>query len=238
MAHRLPKAVKRCVEKATDSALLAVELYNKPAIKFKSGGFIVLMIISWTALFHAVIFKRKKKPFYKEKNRFLKRDGDYCYWELDKCLGEYFGSDTTNAIRKNLEFFIPLRNIIEHKSLPEIDSDIFAECQAMVLNFDKIIEKEFGKEYCIRESLSFSLQLYPSAKSLIDAVVSNPQTKPAADFIKKYRSSISTETLSSGDYAFKAFLIQVANHKSANALPIQFISYDKLSQQEKIILNE
>lgn len=29
--------------KALDSALLSVETYNKPAVKFKSGGYIVLM---------------------------------------------------------------------------------------------------------------------------------------------------------------------------------------------------
>jgi hypothetical protein len=86
MPRGLPKLVKKCLEKSNDSALLAVETYNKPAIKFKSGGYIVLMVISWTALFHGIFFKRKKKPFYKTNNRFDKRDGDYCYWELSTCL--------------------------------------------------------------------------------------------------------------------------------------------------------
>lgn len=67
-------------------------------------------------------------------------------------------------------FSIPLRNKIEHKSLPQIDPDLFAECQAMLLNFDKILELEFGLDYCIRESLSFSLQLFPSLENLAAAV--------------------------------------------------------------------
>lgn len=46
MSRGLPKAVKKFLEKSRDSALLAVETYNKPAIKFKSGGYIVLMVIS------------------------------------------------------------------------------------------------------------------------------------------------------------------------------------------------
>ena len=184
MPRGLPKSVKKCLEKSVDSALLAVETYNKPAVKFKSGGYIVLMVISWTSLFHAIFFKQKKKPFYKTNNRFDKKDGDYCYWELSTCLKEYFKTDTNNPIRKNLEFFIPLRNMIEHKSIPEIDSDIFAECQSLLLNYDKIMEKEFGKEYCLRECLSFALQLYPSSKSLNNAVVANPTTKPIVDFIK------------------------------------------------------
>ena len=237
MPKGLPKVVKKCIEKSTDCALLAVETYNKPAIKFKSGGYVVLMVISWTALFHAIFFKQNRKPFYKTNNRFDKKDGDYCYWELSTCLNKYFGTDSSNAIRKNLEFFIPLRNMIEHKSIPEIDSDIFAECQSLLLNYDKIMEKEFGIKYCLRESLSFALQLYPSSKSLNNAIVENPTTKPIVDFIKSYRSSITTDILNSGEYSFKAFLIQVANHQSKNTLPIQFVAYDKLDDSQKINVN-
>jgi len=36
----LPRKAKGALEKARDSALLAVEVYNKPAVKFKSGGYI------------------------------------------------------------------------------------------------------------------------------------------------------------------------------------------------------
>ena len=46
MSRGLPYNVKQCLEKSRDSALLAVETYNKPAIKFRSGGYIVLMVIS------------------------------------------------------------------------------------------------------------------------------------------------------------------------------------------------
>lgn len=237
MPRGLPKDVKKCLEKSRDSALLAVETYNKPAINFKSGGYIVLMTISWTALFHAIFLKNKIKPFHKENNRFIKRDGDFYYWELGTCVSKYFGGDSTNPIRKNLEFFIPLRNMIEHKSIPEIDSDIFAECQSLLLNYDKIMEKEFGQNYCIRESLSFALQLYPSSKSLNNAVVENPSSKSVVDFIKSYRSSITTDVLNSGEYSFKAFLIQVANHESKNALPIQFVAYDKLDDAQKNNVN-
>lgn len=229
----LPIKVKRSLEKAKDVALLSVEIYNKPAIKFKSGGYITLMIIAWTALFHSIFYKRKIKPYYKKSGRFIIHEGDFRYWELDECLRNYFKTDTANPIRKNLEFFIPLRNKIEHKSLPEIDSDIFGECQAMLLNFDAILETEYGETHCLRESLSFSLQLFPSRESLHRAITKDPTTKSVIDFINAYRSGITAEIFESNKYAFKAFLIQVANHNSANALPIQFMNYDKLTDEQK-----
>lgn len=165
MSKRLPQKVKCCLEKALDSALLAIETYNKPAVKFKSGGFIVLMCIAWTSLFHAIFFKRKIAPLYKEGKRFTRVNGELQFWELQKCAKKYF-YEQPSPIQRNIEFFIHLRNKIEHKFLPEIDANIFAECQAFLLNFDKIMEKEFGDKYCLRESLSFALQLFPSSKTL------------------------------------------------------------------------
>jgi len=230
----LPRQVKAALEKAHDSALLAVEVYNKPAVTFKSGAYITLMVIACTSLFHSIFFRQKKKPFYKGDNgRFLFLDGDFKHWELDECLRQYFGSDVMNPVRKNLEFFIPLRNKIEHRSMPELDPSIFGECQAMLLNFDEMIEKEFGAKYCLRESLSFSLQLFPNAENLIEAVRKNPSTKPVMEFVQQFRSTISPEVSASGKYSFKAYLIQVANHKNEHALPIQFVHYDKLTDEEK-----
>jgi hypothetical protein len=62
-------------------------------------------------------------------------DGDFKYWELSKCLKEFYG-DKNDPVRSNIDFFIPLRNRIEHRSLPILDSTIFAECQALLLNFN------------------------------------------------------------------------------------------------------
>ena len=232
MPRGLPKNVKISLEKARESALLAVEIYNKPAVKFKSGGYISLMIIAWTSLFHSIFFKKGIKPFYKTGRFFDKRDNDYCYWELKKCLDQYFG-ENNNPIKANLLFFIPLRNMIEHKSLPEIDTDIFAECQSMLLNFDKIIAKEYPENYCIKECLSFALQLYPSSKSLKTAIIENPTSSPIIKFIQAYRSAIDPDVLNTGEYSFKAFLIQVANHDSKTTVPIQFVNYNLLNEEEK-----
>src|SRR6202162_2285370 len=184
--RRLPRRARGGLEKARDSGTLAVEVYNKPAVKFKSGGYITLMVIAWTSLFHAVFFKRKLKPFYrKESGRFVKIEGDFKYWELDECLNQYFKTDTGNPVRKNLEFFIPLRNKIEHRSMPELDASIFGECQAMLLNFDEMLEKEFGTKYCLRECLSFALQLFPTSENLANAVKHYPESKPVVDFIQQ-----------------------------------------------------
>ena len=233
MSKRLPYKVRNMLEKAKESAMLAIEVYNKPATKFRSGGYIVLMCIAWTSLFHAYFYREKIKPIYKDKNgRFKRVNGELFYWELQECVKKYFKTENS-AIRKNIEFFIPLRNKLEHKFMPEIDPDIFAECESFLLNFDKIIEKEFGEEHRLRETLSFALQLFPTSSAFSDCIKSTKDSEAVINYIKKYRHSISTDILNSGEYAFKAFLIQVANHDSEDALPIQFMAYDKMTDEEK-----
>jgi hypothetical protein len=41
---RIGKNLRPYLQKAKDSALLAIEVYNKPAIKFRSAGYIALMV--------------------------------------------------------------------------------------------------------------------------------------------------------------------------------------------------
>ena len=236
---RIGKTLKPYVQKARDSALLAVEIYNKPAIAFKSSGYISLMVIAWTALLHAIHLREGARPFYKGVNgRFLKVDGDFKHWELAECAKQFWKAEPDNPARKNLEFFIPLRNRIEHRYLPELDGALFGECQALLLNFDELLGKHFGAGFQLRQSLSFSLQLFPSGESFAQAVKKNKQLADVKAFIDGYRSMISAEVAGSSQFAFKAFLIQVANHSSADTLPIQFIHQDKLTEEQKAEFNK
>lgn len=117
--------------------------------------------------------------------------------------------------------------------MPELDINIFGECESLLLNFDKILEKEFGEKYRLRETLSFALQLFPTSKAISKSVEISKDSEAVMKYIKNYRNTISTDILESGNYSFKAFLVQVANHDSNEAVPIQFYAYDKLSSDEK-----
>ena len=44
---------KSILENSINSALTAVETYNRPRVQFRIENYIILMIIAWTKLFHA-----------------------------------------------------------------------------------------------------------------------------------------------------------------------------------------
>lgn len=103
-SKRIGKNVGPYFHKAKDSALLAVEVYNKPAVKFKSEGYIALMVMAWTALLHAVFLRRGKNPYQKANGRYIKVDGDFKHWELGECAKQFWGGDTANPVRSAQEF--------------------------------------------------------------------------------------------------------------------------------------
>src|SRR5260370_33146636 len=142
---RLPAEVVANVSKAREAAMLAVETYNRPATAFRSAGYIALMVVAWTGLFHAIFVKRKVRPFYRKRNsrKYERVDGDYKTWELMECIRQFY-KDQNPAQRKNLEFFVGLRNKIEHRFLPELDIEIFGESQALLLNFEATLASQFA----------------------------------------------------------------------------------------------
>ncbi len=227
MSRRLPKKVSSLLKKAKESALLAVDVYNKPKTSFRSSGFIVLMCIAWTSLLHAIFEKKKEKYFYRQpNNRYVKVDGEKKAWELKKCAESFFNrSDPT---LKNILFFYQLRNKIEHTFLPEIDANILGECQAFILGFDKILTKEFGDGHTLLDDY-IPLQLSRSVREI-------PETrdgKSLLSFINKYRVSLSTDITNSQDFAYKVFVIpNVGNHRNSSDVAINFIKIDENNSEE------
>lgn len=230
MPRGLPKKVSSLLEKAKDSALLAVEVYNKPRTSFKSSGFITLMTIAYTALFHAYFEKQGIKYYYKKKDsrRYETIDGDYKAWELPKCAEEYYGSKG-NPIYKNIDLIYKLRNKIEHRFIPEIDSYILGECQAMLINFENMIDEHFGQKHAIVDLLSVPLQIEKSRRK----IPISPDAKNVMDFIKKYKNSLSKKIKDSQDFSFKVFLIpKIGNHRNSSDVSVEFIDFDLANKDQ------
>lgn len=237
--------VRALVQKARESAVLGVETYNRPTATFRSGAYIVLMVIAWTALFHAVFLRKRIKPFYRKRNspRYEKIDGEPKRWELKECLQQYYKGDNP-AGRKNLEFVIGLRNKIEHCSLSQLDPEVFGECQAMLLNFEALLVSEFGDRYAIRGSLTFALQFSKIAPRGQSTQAGRSQTKAfkaVRQYVDAFRSALSTEVQSDLAYSFKVYLVpKIGSHASKDAIAVEWIKYDpskaeEMKQYEKVV---
>ncbi|MDO4231342.1 MAG: DUF3644 domain-containing protein [Lautropia sp.] len=221
MSRGLPKIVKEHLEKCRDSAIAAVDAYNRPGKRFRTAQYIVLIVMAWTALFHAVFYKKGEKPWYKKKGggrkgvRYVRVDGEVKYWELSECLSQFYGSEMPPE-RMNLEMLIGLRNKIEHRNIPELDAGLYGECQSALMNLESLLLREFGEDYALAEQLSIALQfssvmpdersraLHASLKQGISSVIK---------YVENFRSRLPDSVLNSTKYSYAIYLVPKVSGK-------------------------
>lgn len=229
--------IRSLLEKARDSALLAVETYNRPSAVFRSGAYIVLMCIAWTSLLHAIFRKQRIHPWHRKpgSTRYVKIDGDYKTWELAECLKQFY-RDQHPPARKNLEFFIGLRNKIEHRSYPQMDSEVLGECQSLLLNFEGLLCDEFGDRHALKTGLVFALQFSRAlnpAQSVALARRAGKDYHSVRAYVDAFRGALSQDIQGSLDYSFKIFLVpKIGNHASSSSVAVEFVKYDPSKPEE------
>jgi len=161
MARRLSIIVKELLEKSKQSALFAVEVYNKPNTPFRVQTFVMLMHVAWNSLLLAKFIKNGEKPYERdEKNPriYKKVEGERHTWPLRACVEHNWKNN--DPVRINLMFFIKLRNKVEHyRDQGMLTRWTFGESQSLVTNFEDFLAAEFGSEHSLADQLSLSIQL-------------------------------------------------------------------------------
>jgi hypothetical protein len=238
MALRKGKT-KTLLLSSIDSALLAVEVYNKPRTSFRSEAYITLMIIAWTRLFHAFFNNTIGDRYYykgRNKRRYIMVDGERKAWDLNECIKKC--SQLSEAVTKNLEFFIKLRNKVEHRHINrrEVDVLIFGECQALLFNFENQLINFFGPEYALNEALVYSLQfshLRQRNQQMANKSALSKDVSDLVSYVEKYRSALSDDVFSSQEYSIKLLQVpKISNTNRADAA-IEFVRWDLLSEEDR-----
>jgi len=241
MPKGLPRAARDNIEKCRAATIAAVDVYNRPGPRFRTAHFVVLIVMAWTALFHAIFYRKRRKPWYKRKgknpkgDRYVHIDDEPKHWDLSECLAQHFGGNHPPE-RRNLEFLIGLRNKIEHRHLPELDAGLYGECQAALLNLEELLTSEFGSRYAIAEQLAVSLQfsrLIPSEKKKAAKELATGIAKGVKDYVETFRGGLPSSTLNSTKYSFNVFLVpKVANKKDLADVAVEFIKVDEGNKDE------
>ncbi|MEW6323378.1 MAG: DUF3644 domain-containing protein [Acidobacteriota bacterium] len=241
MPKGLPQTVRDNLEKSRSAAIAAVDAYNRPGPRFRTAQYVVLIVMAWTAAFHAIFYRRGRRPWYRRPGgaghgvRYVKVDGDPKHWDLNECLRQYFG-DKNPPERRNLDFLIGLRNKIEHRHLPGLDPSLYGECQAALLNLESLLVSEFGQKYGLAEQLAVSLQfsqVVPDEKSKATKTLASSSAKTVADYVETFRGSLDSAVLNSMKYSYSVFLVpRVANRQSAADVAVQFVKVDEASPEE------
>jgi len=242
MARGFSKSVRDNLEKCRSAAIAGVAAYNRPGSRFRTAEYLVMITIAWTALFHAIFYRRRRRPWYRSRTsgagtgiRYIKVDGEPKHWDLAECLKQYYASRNPPE-RKNLEFLLGLRNKIEHRHLPELDASLYGECQAALMNLEKMLVDEFGRKYALTDQLAVALQfsqIIPAEKKRVAQVLASEAAKTVKDYIEQFRGNLPSTVLNSTKYSFNVFLVpRVVNRKNAADVAVQFVHVDEESPEE------
>ncbi|QSX37954.1 DUF3644 domain-containing protein [Shewanella sedimentimangrovi] len=229
---------KSILDASIDSALLAVEIYNKPRTTFRSEGFITMMIMAWTRLFHAHFNNTIGDKYYykKRNNRYDKIDGERKAWELSTCINKYGLLST--GVESNLNFFIKLRNKIEHRHIEkrEVDTLIFGECQSLLFNYESALISFFGDSYSINEALVYSLQFSQIRTQNQERANRSALSKDLSEivsFIINYRNTLDDDTYNSQEYSIKLIQIPKISNTNRADVAVEFVRWDALNDEDK-----
>lgn len=127
------RTYERLLEKCQEAFLLAIELYNRPTIKYHVEGCAFFLCNAWELMLKAYIVKAEGVDaiYYPRSERTL---------SLEDCLRRVFTNDT-DPLRKNMEKVIDVRNTSTHFIVPEYESFYAPLLQASVENFDTQLKR-------------------------------------------------------------------------------------------------
>lgn len=229
------------VETSRDEALLAVRLYNDPAEARSFEGFVVHMHLAWLYLLHAELTRDGTDYRYRRRDnpRLLEKvDGEPKRWELAKCLKKRW-PDEKEPVRANIEFFIGLRNKVEHryaKQQQALAAVAGGQTQAMLLNYEEELTTQFGSASSLAARLRFPVFIGSFTAEGEKVLRRLRATLPSSlrTFIADYSANLDPETSDDPRYELRLRVFQELAPKSdPDALSVQYTRYDDMTNEQR-----
>jgi hypothetical protein len=226
------------LQAAKNEARLAVDLYNRPTEARSLEGFVVHMHLAWLYMLHAHFVKSEVDFRYWDEGhrRLAKVDGEPKTWELKRCLQEVFG--TEDPVRRNVEFFIRLRNRIEHRYEELLATVIAGKVQAHVLNFETTLVVLFGSKEGMGDTLRFPVFLSSLTPDAVDVLKKTYKQLPKrmTSFIREYDAAQPEPVQSDYRYDFRVLLLPQTGPKTEADAVMRFVREEEMTQQQKDVV--
>ncbi len=148
---------ERFVDKSIEAFVMAIEIYNKPTIRYRVEGFSFFICNAWELMLKGYMIQKGG-----EDSIYFKDNPDRTY-SLSNCVERVF-TNKKDPLRMNLERIIDLRNMSTHFITEEYESMYAPLFQACVLNYINKMLEFFSRDVteCIpAHFLTLSVKLSP-----------------------------------------------------------------------------
>ncbi len=234
------------VEAFRDEASLAVRLYNDPAEVRAFEGFVVHVHLAWLYLLHAEFTRDKVDYRYwrRDNPRLLEKvDGEPKRSELAKCVRGRWPDDK-DPVRANLEFFIGLRNKVEHryaKQQQALAAVVGGQAQSLLLNYEEELVSEFGAASSLATRLRFPVFIGSFTSEGEKVLRRLRGTLPATlrTIIADYSAGLDPTVSDDPRYELRLRVFQeLAPRSDPDALSVQYSRYDDMTDGQRKAVEE
>ena len=156
---REPEGFESQLQHSRAACLLALRVWNDPQASFKTSAFALLLVTAWNSLALALLQRDGVEWRRSQDGEPVMRQGLEMSLGTDKLVSQAFQGGDHRGLRKNVKFWLDLRNCVAHRHLPALDISVIPYAQAGLLNYERVISEEFGASYQLAEYLSVPLQL-------------------------------------------------------------------------------
>lgn len=236
-----PARWQSTVQTSVKEAVLAVRLYNDPTETRAVEAFVIHMHLAWLYLLHAE-FTRDGTDFRHwikgaRPPRLERVDGEPKRWELATCVRKRWPSDK-EPVRANLEFFIALRNKIEHRYTGTHASMALAlagRAQALLLNFEEELTGHFGASRSLADRLRFPVLVGTFTKPGEQALLTLQAKLPTAlrTFIADYHAGLDPDVEADQRFSVRLRVTQELVRKGPDSLAVQFTRLDDMTDEQR-----
>lgn len=137
---------RHLLRNAKSALLAAIEIYNKPQIKYRDECFVILLLNSWELLLKAIISKHGGSIFYRKR-----RNEAYKTLSLDdsfvKAEKSFPAKIPALGVRRNLDLLSTYRdNAVHFYNESEFGMVVYALAQTSIVNFRDLLLDVFGED--------------------------------------------------------------------------------------------
>lgn len=219
----MPKSYRYYLAVAKQEALLACDLYNEPRQPRSFELFVVHMEAAWQNLFHAVQAELR---------------GEELGWDLRTLVAAHLPNEQ-DPIRRNIEFFVGLRERIEHKLTPRqlkaLESVVSGKALAYLRDFETYLVHEFGEKQSLGTSLRFPVFLSSLERDAPELLNDSYRRVPAVarKFIETFDAATSDDVRLDPAYDFKVYLVPKSAGGPAADLAMEFVRLEDLTPEQR-----
>lgn len=225
------------VDASKQEMLLAVDLWNRRGSEANTSAFVVHAQIAWLYLCHARFERDGVDYWYRNNGRRIRRNGEFQSWDLSRCVKEAFSEDD-HPTRRNIEFFIAIRNKIEHRWERGLGAIFGGKIQALVLNYETALGEWFGDS--LADELRFPLFLSSLTDDAVEAIVRVWNELPAelSSFIQGLEDRVPEAVATDLRYEFKVALIPYTGSRTGSLVAMTFVREDSLTDEQRAALRQ